>query len=146
MPDETREESSPDAAVTVYYDRTCPVCRAGADAFADAEAGDGCRLAWVDINAAPDALASHHLGVRDIAWKLRVTSADGSVLNGAAGAAVYLQATRRWAWLGRLMSRPGFRELAAIGYHIAASLLFTFNSLRRTFSGKGQESGVNTRP
>ena len=113
----TTTASSPDGALTVYYDASCAVCAFEVDALR--VRAPASRLRCVDISAPGFDAAAHGFAQRDLDAALHVVDAAGAVTRGVdALALVY-----RVAGLGALfapLALPGVRLLAAAGYRAFA--------------------------
>lgn len=100
-------------ACTVYYDGACPVCareiahyktRAGAE-----------RIAFVDASA-EGAETGEGLSREAALARMHARLPDGTLVSGAAAFAAVWTALPGWRWLGRLVSLPGARHAAELGY------------------------------
>ena len=116
------QDSSPDGALTVFYDASCPLCRAeigfyqrrGAQArFIDVSSGEGAP-AGVSCEAA---LARFH-----------IAEPDGAVRSGAAAFAALWRVTPGWRWLGRI---GGTRPFVWLGEGLYRVFLLIRPSLQK---------------
>jgi predicted DCC family thiol-disulfide oxidoreductase YuxK len=115
--------------VEVFYNSACPVCRAGMDEQRGAleKAGAGGAAVFIDMTAAPDALAGDDLTLDDVRRHFYVRDANGTLHRGADAAAVLFYLTPRRRWLGWLISRPVLRSAARLGYDWFADRLYAWN-------------------
>ena len=112
----TTTPSSPDGAMTVYYDASCAVCAFEMDMLC---ARAGARLRGVDISAPDFDAARHGFAQHDLDAALHVVDATGTVARGVdALAQVY-----RTAGLGPVcapLALPGVRRIVDAGYRAFA--------------------------
>lgn len=106
-------QSEPKA--TVYFDGSCPLCRAEIAHYRRADrAGE---LRFVDIS---DADQSPPAGVtRDQAMKrFNVRTQSGRVLSGAAAFAEVWRHLPRWRWAARAAALPGVLTVLELTYRV----------------------------
>jgi predicted DCC family thiol-disulfide oxidoreductase YuxK len=118
--------------LTVWYNTRCPVCNAGIDwqrnkLVSAVRAG---HLAFKDINAEPEALASHGASVDDVRRRLHATDEAGRLIVGADVALAIWRLTPGEGWLATLLGNPVIRPLTRFGYDRFADLLFAWNKRR----------------
>ena len=104
-----------DAALTVYYDGACPLCRAEIGHYRGCD-GAG-RIAFVDV--APDGSeAGLGDGLDRAAARRRfhVRDGDGRLHSGAAAFVRLWSGLPRWRWLARAARVPGAMPLAEAAY------------------------------
>lgn len=117
--------------LTVYFDGSCPLCRAEIAHYR------GCRgaeaIAFVDVSqgvAAPDLSCSAAMA------RFHVRDGEGRLHSGAAAFARLWLALPGWRWLGRVVGLPVLLPLAELAYRgflpIRPSLSRTFARLRGT--------------
>jgi predicted DCC family thiol-disulfide oxidoreductase YuxK len=113
----------------VYYNSACPVCRAGVANQRGKmdKAGVGCDIEWLDINAAPDALAPRGVTIDDVRRKLYVEDERGTLHVGADAFAALWRETPGRTGLARLLAAPGFAAAARWLYDRFADLLYAWN-------------------
>ena len=88
------------AALTVYYDGACPLCRREIAAYRRARGAD--RLDWVDASrCAPEALGEGLTSERAIA-RMHVRDEDGRLIEGAAAFAAIWRRLPGTRLLGRV--------------------------------------------
>ncbi|HEY8566946.1 MAG TPA: DUF393 domain-containing protein [Beijerinckiaceae bacterium] len=109
------EPTSPD--LTVYYDGTCPLCRAEIDHYRRCEGAE--RLAFVDVaTEAP----GEGLSRAQALARFHVRGPDGSLVSGAAAFARLWRGLPRWRWAGRLVAAPLVLPLAELAYKASLPL------------------------
>ena len=107
--------SQPDAALTVYYDGACPLCRAEIGHYSAQEgAGAICFLdASKQTSDLPDGLTREQALAR-----FHVRRSDGRLASGAAGFVEIWKTLPRWRWAARLASLPGVTPLLERAYRL----------------------------
>ena len=114
--------------IEVFYNSACPVCDAGVDgqrrAMLKRSAGT---LAWTDMTGSPDALAGENLTLDHVRRHIYVRDSTGRLHRGAAAIALLWRATPGRRWLGWLISLPGIRAVARVGYDWFADRLYAWN-------------------
>lgn len=103
------------APSTVYFDGSCPLCRAEIAAYKRVDQAGACR--FVDVSdpaaAVPDDLT------RDEAMRrFHVRAADGRLLSGAAAFVEVWSRLPSWRWAARIASWPGVLVLLEAGYRL----------------------------
>ncbi len=102
------------AALCVYYDGGCPLCRAEIATYQRTEGGDA--VQWVDAHGCAPAELGPDLQRPDALARLHVRRADGTLLHGAAAFAEIWASLPRWRWLARLARLPGLLPVLELGY------------------------------
>ncbi len=107
--------SQPDAALTVYYDGACPLCRAEIGHYSGQEgAGAICFLDASKLTSdLPDGLTREQALAR-----FHVRLRDGRLASGAAGFVEIWKTLPRWRWAARLASLPGVTPLLECAYRL----------------------------
>jgi predicted DCC family thiol-disulfide oxidoreductase YuxK len=117
--------------IEVFYNSACPVCDAGVHeqrrAMLKRNAG---ALAWTDMTCSPDALAGENLTLDHVRRHIYVRDAAGNLHRGADAIALLWRATPGRRWVGRLLSLPGIRSVARVGYDWFADRLYAWNRRR----------------
>ena len=117
------------ADLTVWYNTRCPVCDAGIRHQKKrlVEAVKAGRIAFMDINLEPDALATHGASIEDIRRRLHATDAEGRLLVGADVAIAVWRATPGEGWLASLLGNPVMLPVTRFVYDRFADLLYAWN-------------------
>ncbi|MGY4307572.1 putative DCC family thiol-disulfide oxidoreductase YuxK [Bradyrhizobium sp. USDA 4369] len=103
------------AKSTVYYDGSCPLCRAEIGYYSRTdEAG---ALCFVDVSKA-DAAAPDGLSQQEAMQRFHVRAGDGRLLSGAAAFVEVWRRLPRWRWAARLASLPGVLAVLELGYRL----------------------------
>jgi predicted DCC family thiol-disulfide oxidoreductase YuxK len=115
--------------LTVWYNTRCPVCDAGISWQKRRliEAVKAGRIAFLDINLEPAALAGFGASLEDIRRRLHATDADGRMLVGADVAIAVWQATPGEGWLASLFGNRLTLPLTRFAYDRFADLLYAWN-------------------
>lgn len=110
-------DEGPDAtpALTVYFDGSCPLCRAEIGHYAS-EPGSG-QLCLRDVShgeadLGPDLTAAEAMA------RFHVRRADGSLLSGAAAFVAIWRVLPRWRWAARAAALPGAMPVLEAGYRL----------------------------
>lgn len=108
--------ASPAVPVTVYYDGTCALCRREIERYRASGAGD--RLDYVDL--ADERSADRASGLDRAAAKLRLHArrTDGKLVTGLDAYSAVWQQIPAWQGAGRLLTSPGFRQIAGAVYWV----------------------------
>lgn len=119
--------------LTVWYNTRCPVCDAGIrhQKRRLVEAVKAGRIAFMDINLEPDALAAHGASLEDIRRRLHATDRDGRLLVGADVAIAIWRATPGEGWLASLFGNPLMLPVTCFAYDRFADLLYAWNRRSR---------------
>jgi predicted DCC family thiol-disulfide oxidoreductase YuxK len=104
------QSGDPKAAVEVFFDGACPVCRREIAAYRDMRGMEA--IIWRDVAVEPVAGLDRKAALA----RFHVRCADGEITSGAAAFLAVWRATPRLAPLARLLDRPPFRGLLEIGY------------------------------
>lgn len=103
----------PRPAPTVYFDGSCPLCRAEIAHYRRQAGADA--LHWVDVSAAGAALGDG-LDCRRAMARFHVRDADGRLHSGGAAFACLWRALPGWRWLGRATGVPPLSWLLEAAY------------------------------
>lgn len=107
------EPAVPEA--TVFFDGSCPLCRAEIDHYRRRDSKGALRL--VDVSApCPDLPAG--LDRAAAMARFHVLAADGRLLSGAAAFAEVWRHVPLWRWAWRLATLPGMTRALEAGYRL----------------------------
>ncbi|UFZ04657.1 DUF393 domain-containing protein [Bradyrhizobium ontarionense] len=131
------------ARSTVYFDGSCPLCRAEIGYYSRTDQAGA--LCFVDVSqtgAEPPA----GLTQRQALERFHVCAGDGRVLSGAAAFVEVWRRLPRWRWAARVASLPGALAVLELGYRMFLPVRpFISRGLGRILQRKaaavGQESG-----
>ncbi|MEL7257889.1 MAG: DUF393 domain-containing protein [Pseudomonadota bacterium] len=108
---EAQEQSGCD--LTVYFDGSCPLCRAEIDYFQKRTANAAVR--FEDVSK-PQPTLVEGLDPTHAMKRFHVYRSDGTLLSGAAGFAEMWARAPGWWWLARLSRVPGVLWVMERGY------------------------------
>ena len=100
---------------TVYFDGSCPLCRAEINYYRrEDQAGSLC---FVDVS---DSAAARPDGItqQQALERFHVRASDGRVLSGAAAFAEVWSRLPKWRWAARAASLPGALAALELGYRM----------------------------
>jgi predicted DCC family thiol-disulfide oxidoreductase YuxK len=107
--------SGDSSALIVYFDGSCPLCRAEISHYRN-QAGAG-RLRFLDVSAADQPLEPD-LARADAMGRFHVRRSDGQLVSGAAAFVSVWQELPRWRWAARIAAIPGVMTLLEGGYRL----------------------------
>ncbi len=99
--------------LTVYYDGSCPLCRAEIGHYARQVGSDG--LCFVDVSD-PAAPLADDLGREAALERFHVRTPQGDLVSGAAAFAKIWRVLPSWRWAARLARVPGVTPLLELAY------------------------------
>lgn len=102
--------------VTVYYDGTCPLCRAEIGHYRSIDEQN--RLCFIDASAEASPLGSD-LERKEALARFHVRDESGRLLSGAAAFVRVWETLPRWRWAARMARVPGVLWLLEIGYRVS---------------------------
>ena len=100
---------------TVYFDGSCPLCRAEIGYYRRKDQAGA--LCFVDVSET-DAATPEGITQRRALERFHVRSGDGRVLSGAAAFVEVLTRLPKWRWAARTASLPGALAALELGYRI----------------------------
>jgi predicted DCC family thiol-disulfide oxidoreductase YuxK len=100
---------------TVYFDGSCPLCRAEIGHYRGADRGAA--LCFVDVSKA-DTILPNGLTPRQAMDRFHVQAADGQMFSGAAAFVEVWRRLPRWRWAARAAALPGAIALLEWGYRL----------------------------
>lgn len=103
----------PDDKPTVFYDGSCPLCRAEIDLYRRQD-GEGL-IRFVDVSA-DDAPLDPRLTPAAALARFHVRAADGSLRSGAAAFVTLWSALPAWGVAARVARLPGVTPLLELAY------------------------------
>ena len=116
------------AALKVYYNSACPVCKAGIDGQVCELRAQGVEgVEWLDVHADPMRAAEVGAPLETVRERLHVVDADGQLRIGSDALAAIYAANQKRRWLARLLMLPGLRALWQLCYNAFARLLYRWN-------------------
>jgi demethoxyubiquinone hydroxylase (CLK1/Coq7/Cat5 family) len=104
------------AALTVYFDGSCPVCSREIAMYRRRPGAESCE--WVDAAACPDAALGSDLSRPTALARFHVRRADGTLVSGMRGFALLWQALPATAWLGRLAAMGPMPAVLDAAYRV----------------------------
>jgi predicted DCC family thiol-disulfide oxidoreductase YuxK len=131
----------PNSETVVFYDGSCPLCRAEMSIYKDRDAGAIC---LVDVSD-PKTVLPGTLERDQAMARFHVLSCDGRLLSGAAAFVEVWRQLPGWRWAGRFGALPGVISVLEIGYRLFLPLrpafVRVFVVARRVTGGIGLTPG-----
>ena len=100
---------------TVYFDGSCPLCRAEISYYRRKDHDDA--LCFVDISKS-GAMPPEGITQARAMKRFHVRASDGRILSGAAAFVEVWTRLPRWRWAARLAGLPGVTPLLEVGYRL----------------------------
>jgi predicted DCC family thiol-disulfide oxidoreductase YuxK len=120
------------AALKVYYNSACPVCKAGIEGQVCALREQGVEsVEWLDVHADPKLATEVGAELETVRERLHVVDESGQVRVGSDAFAALFAVNRERRWLGRLLELPVLRQACALAYNAFARLLYWWNRASR---------------
>jgi predicted DCC family thiol-disulfide oxidoreductase YuxK len=110
----TTTESTP--CLTVFFDGSCPLCRAEIGVYRDCQGSD--QIAFVDVATMSAGQVAPGLSQANAMARFHTLQSDGTLASGAAGFAHLWLALPRWRWLGRVVMLPFVLPAAELAYRV----------------------------
>ncbi|MBX9757247.1 MAG: DUF393 domain-containing protein [Beijerinckiaceae bacterium] len=101
--------------LTVYFDGSCPLCRAEISHYARQTGADS--LCFVDVSKA-DAPMPDGLDREAAMARFHVRDKEGRLVSGAPAFVRIWRALPRWGWAARIASAPGVTPVLELGYRM----------------------------
>jgi predicted DCC family thiol-disulfide oxidoreductase YuxK len=98
---------------TVYFDGSCPLCRAEISYYRKIDEDGG--LSFVDVSA-PHAAPPDGITRQQAMERFHVRTADGGIVSGAAAFVEVWGRLPRWRWLARAAALPGGVAVLELAY------------------------------
>jgi predicted DCC family thiol-disulfide oxidoreductase YuxK len=121
--------------LTVYFDGSCPLCRAEIRHYR-AEAGAE-SLDFVDVSR-PEVVVPGDLTRQRAMARFHVRTGDGSLVSGAAAFVTVWRRLPRWRWAAWLADLPGMMAVLETGYRV---FLPARPALARLLGARGRKAG-----
>lgn len=116
------------AALKVYYNSACPVCKAGIEGQACMLREQGVEnVQWLDVHADPRLAREVGVELETVRERLHVVDEAGRLRVGSDAFAALLAANRKRRALARLLELPVLRQVCALAYNAFARLLYWWN-------------------
>lgn len=100
---------------TVYFDGSCPLCRAEIGYYRRKDQSGA--LCFIDVSQ-PGAVTPEGVSRQRAMKRFHVRAMDGQVLSGAAAFVEIWTRLPRWSWAARAASLPGALAALEVGYRI----------------------------
>lgn len=100
---------------TVYYDGSCPLCRAEIAHYRGQKGGDS--ICFLDASS-PDTVFGPDLDKSRALGRLHVRGEDGGLVSGAAAFVSIWRHLPRLRWMARVASVPGVLRTLEVGYRL----------------------------
>jgi predicted DCC family thiol-disulfide oxidoreductase YuxK len=100
---------------TVYFDGSCPLCRAEIGYYRRTDKASA--LCFVDVSEA-DAVTPKGISQQRAMARFHVRAGDGRVVSGAAAFVEVWRCLPRWRWAARVASVPGALSVLEWGYRM----------------------------
>ncbi|HKE97141.1 MAG TPA: TIGR01777 family oxidoreductase [Povalibacter sp.] len=120
------------APVEILYDTLCPICDAEMRSYRKAARRAGIRWRFADVATRSDLIGRYGLDVATARKRVYVLDDAGTMVSGMDAFALIWTRLPRWQLLGRAISLPGVRGVAAGFYDfVLAPIIWNWNRRRR---------------
>jgi predicted DCC family thiol-disulfide oxidoreductase YuxK len=114
MTSQPEHADAPAPELTVFFDGSCPMCRAEIGVYRGCEGA--AQIAFVDVSVIENGQVAPGLDQASAMARFHVMRSDGTLASGAAGFARLWLTLPGWRWLGRVVMLPGVLPLAELAY------------------------------
>ncbi len=104
------------AELTVFFDGSCPLCRAEIGVYQKCLGAE--QIAFVDVATLENGPVAPGLDRASAMARFHVRRSDGTLATGAEGFARLWLALPGWRWLGRVVMMPLVLPLAELAYRL----------------------------
>ena len=104
------------AAIRVFYDGSCPLCRAEIGFLARQKGAEALAFEDVSVALGADDAVARGLSCRQAMARMHVQLPDGTLLSGARAFLAMWGALPRFSWLARALSVPPLPSLLEMAY------------------------------
>ena len=124
---------TPTPLLTVYFDGSCPLCRAEIAIYR--RLPEATHMAWVDVSAGQDL---GELSCTAAMSRFHVRDSQGQLFSGAAAFSRLWRAFPGWRWLGWLSAWPPMSWLSELAYRLFLIFRPLLQRWFRRWSDKGR--------
>jgi predicted DCC family thiol-disulfide oxidoreductase YuxK len=112
----TQQTDARQPELTVFFDGSCPLCRAEIGVYKNCEGAEF--VNFVDVATLKSGQVAPGLDQASAMARFHVMKADGSLASGAAGFAQLWLKLPGWLWLGRFVMLPFVLPAAELAYRL----------------------------
>jgi predicted DCC family thiol-disulfide oxidoreductase YuxK len=121
--------------LTVFYDGSCPLCRAEIGYYARAD--EEGRLRFIDV-AHSTADPACGLSRQQAMSRFHVLRADGTLVSGADAFVTVWRRLPRWRWVAWLAGAPGVKIVLEGAYRLLLRLRPTLSRMLKRFASRNE--------